>query len=227
MSQTSNPAATRDAAWLTRYYAVRAAFSIIWVSVAFSLGNVLTPLGAVFLVAYPAWDAIANFYDAKRNGGFRANPTQAFNAVVSTIVAVAVIVTLNSNIHAVLTVFGIWAALSGILQLATGIRRWREFSGQWPMILSGAQSVLAAAHFIQQAAADAMPTSAAIAPYAAFGALYFAISAIALTVASRRAFGAPRLSVEVEGVMPQTQEAFRAEGCTSKGWGTSRHRFAS
>jgi uncharacterized membrane protein HdeD (DUF308 family) len=186
MSQTSNPVTTRDAAWLTRYYAVRAAFSLIWVSVAFSLGKVLTPLGAVFLVAYPAWDALANLYDAKRNGGVRANLTQAFNVVVSTIVAVAVIVTLNSNIHAVLTVFGVWAALSGILQLATGVRRWREFSGQWPMVLSGAQSVFAATHFIQQAAAGEMPASANVAPYAAFGALYFAISAIALTVASRR-----------------------------------------
>jgi uncharacterized membrane protein HdeD (DUF308 family) len=186
MSQTSNPVTTRDAAWLTRYYAVRAAFSLIWVSVAFSLGKVLTPLGAVFLVAYPAWDALANLYDAKRNGGVRTNLTQAFNVVVSTIVAVAVIVTLNSNIDAVLTVFGVWAALSGILQLATGVRRWREFSGQWPMILSGAQSVFAATHFIQQAAAGVMPASANVAPYAAFGALYFAISAIALTVASRR-----------------------------------------
>ncbi len=69
MSQTSNPVNTRDAAWLARYYAVRAAFSLAWVSVAFSLGNVLTPLGAVLLVAYPAWDALANLYDAKRNGG--------------------------------------------------------------------------------------------------------------------------------------------------------------
>lgn len=186
MSQTSNSVTTRDDAWLTRYYAARAAFSFTWVAVAFSLGKVLTPVGAVFLVAYPAWDALANLYDAKRNGGFRANPTQAFNAVVSTIVALAVVTTLNSNIHAVLTVFGVWAGLAGILQLATGVRRWRNYSGQWPMILSGAQSVFAATHFIQKAVTGAMPTSAGIAPYAAFGALYFAISAIALAVACRR-----------------------------------------
>jgi uncharacterized membrane protein HdeD (DUF308 family) len=156
------------------------------VAIAFSLGKVLTPLGAVFLVIYPAWDALANIYDARRNGGFRANLTQAFNAVVSTIVAIAVLVTLNSNIHAVLIVFGVWAALSGILQLATGIRRWRKFSGQWPMILSGAQSVFAGTVFLQKGAAGAMPTAADIAPYAAFGAIYFAIAAISLAVASRR-----------------------------------------
>ena len=186
MSQTTNPSTTRDAAWLIRYYAVRAAFSLIWVALAFSLGKVLTPLGAVFLVVYPLWDALANFYDAKRNGGFRANPTQAFNAVVSTIVAVAVIATLQFNTHAVLIVFGVWAALSGILQLATGVRRWRQYSGQWPMILSGAQSAVAAAHFVQLSAAGVMPTSADVAPYAAFGAIYFAISAITLAVSSHR-----------------------------------------
>ncbi len=100
--------------------------------------------------------------------------------------AIAVIATLNSSIHAVLTVFGVWAGLSGILQLATGVRRWRKFSGQWPMILSGAQSVFAGTIFLQKAAADVIPTAADIAPYAAFGALYFAIAAIALEVASRR-----------------------------------------
>lgn len=185
-SQIANPVTTRGAAWLTRYYAVRAAFSLTWVAVAFSLGKVLTPLGAMLLVGYPIWDALANFYDAKRNGGVKANPTQTFNAVVSTIVAVAVAATLHFNTHAVLIVFGIWAALSGILQLGTGVRRWRKFSGQWPMILSGGQSVLAATHFIQQGLAGVMPTSADVAPYAAFGALYFAISAISLAVASHR-----------------------------------------
>jgi hypothetical protein len=186
MLQTSDPVTQRDGAWLTRYYAVRAAFSLAWVILAFSLGGVLTPLGAVLLAAYPAWDAFANLYDAKRNGGLKVNPTQAFNAVVSAVVAVAVIVTLCSNLHTVLLVFGVWAALAGILQLATGVRRWRGFSGQWPMILSGAQSAVAGAHFIHQSAIGVMPTSAAVAPYAAFGALYFAIAAIARVVASRR-----------------------------------------
>ena len=186
MSKTSTPVTSRDNVWLTRYYAARAAFSIVWVAIAFLLGNVLTPLGALFLVAYPLWDAVANVYDARRNGGFRANPSQVFNAVVSTIVAVAVVITLQSDIHMVLTVFGIWAGLSGILQLVTAVRRWRAFSGQWPMILSGAQSALAGTHFISKAIEGAMPTCAEVAPYAAFGALYFAIAAISLAVASRR-----------------------------------------
>lgn len=194
MQNNSNPVAVRNDAWLARYYAVRAAFSIVWVAVAFSLGNVLTPLGAVLLVLYPAWDAIANIYDARRNGGLRASPTQVFNTIVSTIVAVAVVFTLITNVSAVLYVFGIWAGLSGILQLATAIRRWKTESGQWPMILSGAQSAFAGTHFISKAAAGAIPTCAEVATYAAFGALYFAISAIALSVAIRRRRGVGTVS---------------------------------
>ena len=183
MSKT-NRQSIAESGWLSRYYSVRAAFSIIWVGAAFSLGSVLTPLGAVLLVIYPAWDAIANLYDAKRNGGFRANPTQIFNALTSTVVTLAVVVTLQTDIHAVLAVFGVWAGLSGLLQLATAVRRWRTVSGQWPMILSGAQSAFAGIHFIQKAFSGMMPTSVAVAPYAAFGALYFAISSISLAVAA-------------------------------------------
>ena len=192
MQDQTHSASIRTDDWLARYYAVRAAFSIVWVVVAFSLGNTLTPVGMIFLAAYPAWDAVANLYDAKRNGGFRSNATQMFNAAVSIIVAVAVIISLEVDIHAVLAVFGIWAGLSGILQLATAVRRRRAFSGQWPMILSGAQSALAGAHFIQKSVAGAMPTCADVAPYAAFGAFYFAIAAISLVVASRRRLSATR-----------------------------------
>jgi uncharacterized membrane protein HdeD (DUF308 family) len=137
-------------------------------------------------VAYPAWDAVVNWRDASRNGGLRKNPTQAFNTLVSTVVTIAVILAIAYDIQAVLYVFGIWAALSGLLQLATGIRRWRGFSAQWPMILSGAQSALAGTHFVKKAAAASVPSVVDIAPYAAFGAIYFGISALASAISLAR-----------------------------------------
>ncbi|TXC72222.1 DUF308 domain-containing protein [Sphingomonas ginsenosidivorax] len=177
-----------DPRWLARYYGTRALFSVAWVAAAFAAGKTPSPLTSALLVAYPAWDALANLYDARRNGGLAANPTQAFNAVVSAAVTVAVVVTMRTNIHAVFAVFGIWATLSGLLQLATGIRRWRSVGAQWPMILSGAQSGLAGVFFVKQAADGVIvPSAADIAPYAAFGALYFAMSAIVLAISSHRA----------------------------------------
>jgi hypothetical protein len=55
------------------------------------------------------------------------------------------------------------------------------------MILSGAQSALAGAFFIKQSTGAAMPSITTIAPYAAFGAFYFLVSAIALTLKGRKA----------------------------------------
>ena len=188
MSEATSKHSRIDPHRLRNYYALRALFSVGWVVAAFLVGRSLSPVTGALLVAYPAWDALANLYDARWNGGLKANPTQAFNAVVSAIVTVAVVVALRTDVHAVFAVFGVWASLAGILQLATGIRRWRGVGAQWPMILSGAQSGLAGVIFVKRAIdGQVVPTAADIAPYAAFGALYFALSAMVLAVSAARA----------------------------------------
>ncbi|POR41288.1 DUF308 domain-containing protein [Methylobacterium sp. V23] len=171
--------------WLSSYYFLRAGISVGWVAAAFTIGKAMPPAAAALLVAYPAWDAVANVIDARRSGGLGANPSQALNAAASTVVAVAVALALGWGMHAVLAVFGIWAILSGLLQLATGVRRWQA-GAQWAMALSGAQSALAGTHFILKANGALMPAITDIAPYAAFGAFYFLVSAVWLTVAQAR-----------------------------------------
>jgi len=170
--------------WLRTYYFTRAAFSIVWVLAALNAAP-HSLAAAILLVAYPLWDALANLVDAQRSGGFAANRPQALNAVVSLAVAAAVGFGLN-DMHNVLAVFGAWAILSGLLQLAAGLRRWKAFGAQWAMILSGAQSALAGAVFIFQAGAAAEPTVATIAGYAGFGAFYFLLSGLSLTVRGMR-----------------------------------------
>ena len=172
--------------WLKPYYFSRAAFSIVWVAAAFTLGRGMPVLAALLLVIYPAWDAIANLVDAQRNGGLKQNPTQALNAGMSGLTTAAVAIALGISMHAVLGVFGVWAILAGVFQLATGVRRWKTYGAQWAMILSGAQSVLAGAFFIKQANGVIAPSIADIAPYAAFGAFYFLVSAAWLTVSDLR-----------------------------------------
>lgn len=171
--------------WLRSYYFTRAFFSIAWVVTAIVSGGQST-LAAVLVVIYPAWDALANLADARSNGGLRANPSQALNVVVSTILTVIVIVALSRDTYAVLAVYGVWAILSGLLQLYTGVRRWRSYGAQWPMVLSGAQSALAGGFMIKQSLGVVAPTVLDIAPYASFGAFYFLLSAVWLTLAARR-----------------------------------------
>jgi hypothetical protein len=172
--------------WLKTYYYLRFAVSAIWVALAFTVAKALPPLAAVMLVAYPAWDALANYLDASRSGGLARNMSQLLNFVVSVLTAIAVATTISHGMHAVLQIFGVWAVLSGLFQLITGVRRWKSYGAQWAMILSGAQSGLAGAHMLSKAAEAAPVSIADIAPYAAFGAFYFLVSAVSLTVSDAR-----------------------------------------
>ncbi|MBB4127081.1 uncharacterized membrane protein HdeD (DUF308 family) [Xanthomonas translucens] len=165
---------------LRNFYLLRAGVAFAWVAAVLLSSPAPTALAGTLLVLYPAWDALANVLDARRSGGRRANPGQAFNALVSAVTAVAmgIAFALLGNAGGVL-VFGTWALLAGLFQLAVGIRR-RKLGGQVFMMISGAQSALAGVFFVIQSLGTA-PTLAQLAPYAGFGGLYFLLSAVWLS----------------------------------------------
>lgn len=169
-------------AWLKSYYYLRFAVSAAWVLAAFTVAGTAPPLAAVMLVAYPAWDALANYVDAQRSGGLGRNRSQLLNLAVSILTAIAVVVALGHSMNAVLAVYGVWAAISGAFQLLTALRRWKTNGAQWAMILSGAQSALAGLFFVKMAGGTEAIGIANVAPYAAFGAFYFLVSAVWLSV---------------------------------------------
>jgi len=171
---------------LRNFYLLRAGVAFAWVALAFLLASAPTFVAGTLLVLYPAWDAIANVIDAQRSGGLQANPGQKFNALTSIVTAacMAVAFALHGNAGGVL-IFGAWALLAGLFQLAVGIRR-RKLGGQVFMMISGAQSALAGIYFVAKSFGVA-PTIAQLAPYAAFGGLYFLLSALWLTFKRQRA----------------------------------------
>lgn len=187
MTEVVAATALDGARTLRNHYLLRAGVAAVWAVTAFAIGGTNPVLAGALLVLYPAWDAVANALDARANGGFRSNRSQAFNAIMSVVVAVAVAGALAVDMRLVLALFGAWAILAGLLQLVTGVGRWRLYGAQWAMILSGGQSALAGAFFIVQSTG---PTASAaittVAPYAAFGAFYFLVSALALTWKGRR-----------------------------------------
>ncbi|ESX19791.1 MULTISPECIES: DUF308 domain-containing protein [unclassified Mesorhizobium] len=174
-----------QSSWLKSYYFIRFAVAAAWVLLAFTASRTMPSLAAIMLVAYPAWDALANFVDAQRSGGLSRNKTQLLNLVISIITTAAVAIALGKSMNAVLAVFGVWAVLSGLFQLATAVRRWKS-GAQWAMVLSGAQSALAGIFFVRMAGSAATVGITDVAPYAAFGAFYFLVSAAWLTVSDAR-----------------------------------------
>lgn len=183
--QVSNSRAGQT--WLRNYYAIRFAVAAVWVASAFTLARGMPAVAVAMLIAYPLWDALANLVDARNNGGFAQNSTQAINVGVSTLAAVAVAAASVKGMNAMLGVFGVWALLSGLMQLATGIRRWNAYGAQWAMILSGAQSTLAGVFMVKMATgANGVDPLSRVAPYAGFGAFYFLVSALWLTAKGAR-----------------------------------------
>jgi uncharacterized membrane protein HdeD (DUF308 family) len=187
MSNTQTSRAPRgNDQWLKQYYFTRAAFSVLWVAAALTVGQHSFAVAAALLIIYPAWDAAANVVDAARSGGLAVNRSQTINVTASSVMTIAVILALTMSMNWVLGAFGLWAIFSGLLQLGTAVRRWKTSGGQWAMILSGGQSVVAGALFIFQAQMPQEPSISTVAGYAGVGAFYFLVSATWLSVTHMR-----------------------------------------
>ncbi|MGJ4929227.1 DUF308 domain-containing protein [Bradyrhizobium sp. HKCCYLS2038] len=183
---TTSTVPRNQAHWLKQYYFVRTGVSLLWIAAAFTVGQHSEPAATTLLVSYPAWDALANYLDASRSGGLAQNRTQLINVIVSVLATLAVAFTIQISMNWVIGVFGAWAILAGLLQLATAARRWKTYGAQWAMILSGGQSALVGAILIVQARMPVPPSILNIAGYASGGAFYFLVSAVWLVVSELR-----------------------------------------
>jgi len=185
VSSTSTfPAPVPTAQALRTLYFVRAAFSLVWVSLLLLFEHSSPTLTAALLLLYPAWDVVATFGDIRANRGSGSLLPQYVNIFIGSATTLAVGLALRQGIPAVFVVYGVWAGLTGLIQLLLGLRRRRQLGGQWPMMLSGGQSVLAGVSFVVMAHAPTMGV-ANLAGYSAFGAFYFLLSALRLRKATR------------------------------------------
>ncbi|MFB7288283.1 DUF308 domain-containing protein [Actinacidiphila glaucinigra] len=192
---TSAPSttATTRASGLRSLHLIRVVFSLIWVALVFTTSASLvstdrpTVIAAVLLVVYPLWDAVATLLERRLAGGGSgsANRVSTVNMGLGVATTAGMIIAAFSTIGTALLVFGVWALLSGAIQLVVAIRRRRTVGAQWPMVISGGQSVLAGAT-IAAGSASATSGLSTVAGYSAFGAFWFLVSVIALSGRSRR-----------------------------------------
>ena len=179
----ASPGLSTTAAALRRLYFARFAFAVVWAAVMFTTADHLGPLAVTLLVLYPLVDVAAAVVDARASRA-TGSPTLLYvNVVVSLLAAAGLAFAAASGIPAVLRVWGAWAVVAGLVQLAVGITR-RRMGGQWPMIISGGLSVLAGGSFIAGASASD-PTLTNAIGYAIPGAIFFLISALRLGRAAR------------------------------------------
>ncbi|WP_405576546.1 DUF308 domain-containing protein [Streptomyces sp. NBC_01092] len=175
---------------LRSLYLIRVAFSLIWAALVVTTSASLvstdkpTVIAAVLLVIYPLWDVIATLLERRMTGTGSTDRVGTTNMALGLATTAAMIIAVFSAIGTALLVFGIWALLSGAIQLVVAIRRRRTVGAQWPMVISGGLSVLAGASFAAMATSATSGLSS-VAGYSAFGAFWFLVSVIALSVRGR------------------------------------------
>ncbi|MCX5328618.1 MULTISPECIES: DUF308 domain-containing protein [unclassified Streptomyces] len=195
MTQTtvtsSTTTTTTTSSGLRSLYLIRVAFSLIWVALVVTTSASLvstdrpTAIAAVLLVVYPLWDVIATLLERRMASAGSTDRVSATNVALGLASAAGMIVAVFSTIGTALLVFGIWALLSGAIQLVVAIRRRHTVGAQWPMVISGGLSVLAGAS-IAAMSASATSSLSTIAGYSAFGAFWFLVSVTALSIRNRR-----------------------------------------
>jgi uncharacterized membrane protein HdeD (DUF308 family) len=188
---TATTTTTTTSSGLRSLYLIRVAFSLIWVALVVATSASLvsadkpTAIAAVLLVIYPLWDVIATLLERRMAGTGSTDRLGTTNMALGLAATAGMIIAVFSTIGTALLVFGIWALLSGAIQLVVAIRRRRTVGAQWPMVISGGLSVLAGASFAAMSA-SATSSLSSVAGYSAFGALWFLVSVIALSIRSRR-----------------------------------------
>ncbi|MET4141516.1 hypothetical protein [Pedobacter sp. UYP1] len=171
--------AAETAKSLRKLYFIRAAFSVTWVILVALLAKSSFGIACVLLVIYPAWDVMGTFLDIRTNNGSVSKTPQYINAAISIITTIAVGFALQAGVPEALMVFGVWAILTGLIQLILGLRRRKLLGGQWPMMISGGQSIIGGTSFILLAHDPTMGITN-LAGYAAFGAFYYLLAAFRL-----------------------------------------------
>jgi uncharacterized membrane protein HdeD (DUF308 family) len=173
------PASSPDTRRIT---IVRAVVALVWAGLlAIAVGDDIPTtasdvpvLVALLLTAYPLIDVASALVEASRPGA-RADGTLRVGAALSALAAIGLgIATFTADAGATLVVFGLWAFLSGALQLGVAVRRRRAGDRRLAMLISGSLSTLAGLMFAAASASDGAHLGN-LAGYAALGGVFYLV----------------------------------------------------
>jgi uncharacterized membrane protein HdeD (DUF308 family) len=166
---------------LRNLYFTRTVVQLSWAAII--LMNAIThpQLAAGLLIFYPLWDVACTVYDLRSSSRFTSTPptAQYVNAVLGILAATGIAFTVYNSPQQAVEVFGAWAVVAGLAQLAVGIARRKQMGGQWAMILSGLQSTAAGVAFILGALHGTKHIKD-LGGYAILGGVYFLIAGVLL-----------------------------------------------
>ncbi|MGW7571925.1 DUF308 domain-containing protein [Streptomyces tendae] len=180
LTTTGAPTANGERSSLMRLYLSRGILAVIWAVVFAGAHDSLDAVAITLLVVYPLIDAVSSLIDYRALPDGSERRVTAFNGVLSTLAAIAVGVAGAGSFATVLSVFGVWAVVSGAAQVVVGLRRrGPELGKQWPVLIAGGLSFLVGIFYNIQAAGDD-PSLDVLSTYATGGGVFFIVQAILL-----------------------------------------------
>ncbi|HEY1730944.1 MAG TPA: DUF308 domain-containing protein [Terriglobales bacterium] len=164
---------------LRNLYFTRTIVQLVWAVAVIGVAVKNPFLGATLLILYPLWDVACTLYDLKTAAGSDSAKTQYVNAAAGIATAAGLGLTAYAHPQYAVAIFGGWALVAGLLQLAVGVLRRQRLGGQWAMILSGAQSLVAGVAFVLGGLSEKTHLKD-LGGYAIFGAVYFLAGGVLL-----------------------------------------------
>ena len=166
---------------LRNLYFTRTAFQVLWAGSLIATAATQPTVAAVLVILYPLWDVACTVYDLKNSAlDGNAKTSQTINAVLGVAAAIGIAFTAFGTPTYAIGIFGAWAFVAGLLQLAAGLIRRKQLGGQWAMIPSGLQSMAAGAAFGLGGLRGKFHAKD-LGGYAIFGAVYFLIAGFLLS----------------------------------------------
>jgi uncharacterized membrane protein HdeD (DUF308 family) len=160
---------------LRNLYFTRTAVQLLWAGIVIATAASSPALAAGLLILYPLWDVACTVYDLRSSTRSGSPTAQYVNVALGSLAAIGMAVTAFKSPQRAVVIFGAWAFVAGLAQLAVGISRRKQLGGQWAMILSGIQSAAAGVAFILGGLHDKTHIKD-LGGYAIFGGVYFLIA---------------------------------------------------
>jgi len=168
---------------LRNLYFTRTVIQFIWAALVIALAAGSPLLAVTLAVAYPLWDVACTLFDLNSSDGSDSTASsktlQYVNVALGVTTAIAIGLGSRLEMRYAVAAFGAWAFTAGLLQFAVGLYRRSLVKGQWAMILSGVQSMVAGGAFLVGGLGGKVHVKD-LGGYAVFGGVYFLISALLL-----------------------------------------------
>ena len=167
---------------LRKLYFTRTVFQVLWAGSVIATAVTKPGIAGVLLILYPLWDVACTVYDLNTSALEGSAYVYMINAVLGTATAIGIAFTIFQQPAYAIGIFGAWAFGAGLLQLTAGLIRRKQLGGQWAMILKR-PSVNGGWHCIWLGGLQGKFHAKDLGGYAIFGAVYFLIAGILLSLA--------------------------------------------